>query len=290
MKFRNVIKAALGVTAVLLLSSSCVVRLNKKAIMAEMQHRNAERITASKVIAEKDTTVQAFGKLSLSCGFDVYFTQTESAPTIKITGSDNLIPYVDIAGDGDILRIGFKNLAVINGCDVKIYISAPFFNELEQSGSVDFFSDNICNPEEHFSIRTAGSSDIHIKSLISKEFSLSASGSTDIEVESLLTGNASLSIAGSGDFEGYLSGKKLDVSIAGSGNIDLNVDVEEIDGRIAGSGDFTIAGKAARSARYSIAGSGSVNAKDLTSPNTQADVKGSGSIKYRDSDGDVKSK
>lgn len=289
MKINKVLGMAACISLVAVMSTSCVVRLNKKSIMVQVRDKVKER--PSGVIAEKDTVVSAFTALQVSGPIDVRFVESESAPSVRIKGSDNIIPYVKVEYNAvsSTLRISLKDaVAVID--DIDVTINAPAFTNLEMSGSSSFEGDVIGVAGEHSDIAIAGSANLDVKVITAGSLKMASAGSADIEIGRIaVKDQIFIALAGSGDIEAdSVRGSRIETSIAGSGDVDLEgIDVNNMKASIAGSGTMLLSGNVVEDVFYSISGSGDINAENLSCPSVSTKTKGSGVIRYRDSGGRV---
>lgn len=189
---------------------------------------------------------------------DVFLTQG-AAHSVRIEADKNLLPYIETEMDGDELEIGSRrgyNLRPRAG--IKIYVTAPAYEEVQVSGSGDIVSQTKLSGTNALRAKVRGSGDIKLDVDVPQtEAEIAGSGTI------ILTGktrNVKAGIMGSGDIKGFdLLSEAADVDIAGSGNAQvfaskqLNVDVK-------GSGDVQYKGNPAVNQR--IAGSGGVRKVD----------------------------
>jgi len=178
----------------------------------------------------------SFNSISVSGNIDVYVKQ-DSVRSIKIETDENLLEYIQVINDGDIVRIhpeqGFNLDA---GKGIKVYISSPVFQRLDGSGSCDIYSENKIISASMISIDLSGSCNVKMEldapkiyadlsgscgvqlNGATKEFSVEGSGSTDIKCMDLLAENVDVDISGSGTAEVFAS-VKLDIGVSGSGDV-----------------------------------------------------------------------
>ncbi|MGM9738872.1 MAG: GIN domain-containing protein [Candidatus Cryptobacteroides sp.] len=285
MKYRY-INAAFSLAAMAILSTSCVISLNKKALTEEISKFN-KIVVPSGIIAEKDTTVADFQELSLSGPLEVTYIQSDDQFSVKVSCSDNILPYVVISQEpqSSKLSVSVKE-GIVHSDGIKVTVRSSSLDNLSASGAVDFIS-SLVTSEGDLNVSLKGSSDVTIKSVVSKSMSLVVAGSADLELEKIVTGDFKLAIAGSGSADiDKFKGDNVELSIAGSGDVDMYLEAQSLKGNIAGSGTLELSGILYGQAEYSIAGSGDVKAKELKCPKTSYKTRG-GSIIYQDGNGQI---
>ena len=279
MKIIRIAGLVAGLAAISIISTSCVVTVNKKAVRLFAKEKFVE---ASGVITTRDTTVSPFTKLSVSGPLDVTFTQSAEQPSVKITTSDNIQEYVEVKIEGNTLKVGLNDGSARISEDIKVEIEGPAVDALKLAGSVDFTCVALGVEAVDFEMEVSGSTDANI---VAADFDLASAGSCDLSLGAVKADAFKCALAGSGDITvGSVDADEVKVSVAGSGDMDMYLNVNELNASIAGSGELALKGSVSRRAKYSIAGSGHINAKDLKCPATSYETKG-GSITYQDADG-----
>ena len=273
-----------SLAAISLIASSCVVTVNRKAILGFAKEKFVE---ASGVIVTRDTLVSPFTKLSVSGPLDVTFTQSTGQPSVKITTSDNIQKYVEVKIEGNTLKVGMNDGPARLSEEINVEIVGPAIDALTLAGSVDFSCENLGTEAVDFEMEVSGSTDAHISNITAAEFGLASAGSCDLNLGDINVVIFKCALAGSGEISSdHVNADEIKVSIAGSGDMDMYVSAKELNASIAGSGELSVKGSVSCQAKYSIAGSGHINAKDLKCPVTSYETKG-GSITYQDADGRI---
>lgn len=265
------IKPVLILASVLMLTSSCVFRVDTKRIMNLLS--SSATLKASRVYVTKDTTVASFSSLIVSNSISVSFVQDSTRNTVSVFASGNVMPYVGVSIDEDeCLKISLdpdgKLGPFVDWGDINVVVYAPSFSEIMVAGSGSFK----CN---------------HLE--VAGNFDAAVVGSGEVSFGTLAADSISLTIAGSGEFDiETLRSDSADIQVSGSGDVDMKyIDVQSISAEITGSGELDLSGKAVK-ASYYIAGSGEVDAEKLVAKETTTSVSGSGSVTYQDSEGRVK--
>jgi hypothetical protein len=191
-----------------------------------------------KVITEKRTTA-GYDEINVSGFFDVVLISgTEGA--ISIQGEENLLPYIKVEVDGNILKIYTeKNINIDTKKDIVLTVPFKQISFVSLSGSGDVMSKNtIVSPT--FKAKLSGSGDLTLD-VKTTDFEANLSGSGDV----VLTGNSdsfTSKISGSGDVDALnLETKKANLTISGSGDMKVNCS-ESLYARVSGSGDIEYKG------------------------------------------------
>lgn len=264
------IRFAAAVALVAALSSSCMIRLDKKSILKEVS--GYKLMTKSDVIMTRDTSVAPFHALTVSGGVKVRLVQDPVSEKISITGPDNFVPHVTLNVEDGVLHIGSdlasgRMLRMTDG-DIKVEVHAREITAVSLAGSVEFECDGLDLPGKDFAAALAGSGELDLGFLNAASVSVAVAGSAEVDIDRLTAGDVDMSVAGSGE-----------ISVDG-------MDVDEVNAEVGGSGEVDLNGKAEK-ASYKVTGSGEIDASELTCGTTATKVGGSGSIRYRDASGNV---
>jgi hypothetical protein len=205
---------------------------------------NAQRSSSNKikgngkVITEKRTTPEYDG-INVSGFFDVVLISgTEGAIAIK--GEENLLPYIKVEVEGNILKIYTEKNIHFNTMK-SVVLTVPFekISSVSLSGSGDVTSKStIVSPT--FKAKLSGSGDLTLD-VKTTDFETNLSGSGDV----VLTGSSDNFVSktsGSGDVDAVnLTTKNANLTISGSGDMKANCS-ESLFARVSGSGDITYKG------------------------------------------------
>lgn len=201
----------------------------------------------SKTFAEK-----GFNEIEVSSAMNVYLKQGPDY-SIKIDAEENLLSLMKVHTEGDKLVIGFKEKVSINPTkDIKVYITAPDFRNLDASGACNFISQgNIkgntlkldlsgsSNAQldvalNKLEVDVSGASEIALKGKTAY-LEIDGSGSTSIHGFPLLSDHTKVSISGAGDAE-VCAAQSLEVEISGAGNVSYKGSPSSINKDISGAG------------------------------------------------------
>lgn len=209
---------------------------------------NGNQVTETRDISSAD-------HLSVRGDFDVVLTK--GATGVKVTADENLMKYIQIKMDDNLLVISSEdgiNLSSEN--KITVNISTPEIIEANVLGSGNITSNDKFVVGDKMTLKTTGSGDINlVVNCPDVKAGITGSGNINLSGE---TRNLKVSITGSGNFRGQdLKSENADVSIAGSGDATVYADVN-LKAGISGSGEIKYRGNATVSKR--ISGSGSVTA------------------------------
>lgn len=210
------------------------------------------KIEGSYNVTTVDRSSDPFTQLTSEGGFDVYYS---SGPdyNISIEAEDNLIQYIETKVHGNDLVIKTqKNKCFKNHFPMKVYIQAPYINE----------------------VILAGSGQVTVDSTSSTGFNMILSGSGNITAE-VYTDNLVSKISGSGDI--YLTGEAIKsyLKISGSGGLHAyEFYQDDCSAEISGSGNMKVFVNNVLNAH--ISGSGTIYYKG--NPVVNSDISGSGKV------------
>lgn len=212
-------------------------------------------------VVKETRTVGSFTKISASGGVDVYFTQSNSQK-IEIEADEDLIKDIKTRVESGklIIEREKKNLSWGNNKkSMKVYVSAPAIEEVNISGGVDFYCEELkCN--SGFKLNASGGADADItKLLVSKSTEILTSGGADIEIKNMETKDCILSASGGGD---------IDANIQASGNIEMNA---------SGGADIKVSGQA-KQVNANASGGSDINIRNLKYENIQSNKSGGSDI------------
>lgn len=215
-----------------------------------------KRIRGNGNIKTEDHPVSSFKNVEVSGSINVYVSQGEIKP-VKIEGDENLLQYVEILQEGNKLivreRPGY-NLSPTG--DMRIYITAPVYNDIEVSGASDIIGQTKIVNSENLELHASGAGDIKMDvDAPSLTADISGSGSIDLKGQ---TKDVDLGLSGAGHahcFDLLAENTKVDISGAGSAEVFASVKLEA---EVSGAGSVSYKGNAATVNQH-ISGVGSIN-------------------------------
>jgi hypothetical protein len=207
-----------------------------------------------KVITENRTTA-GYDEIHVSGFFDVVLVSGKEG-AITIQGEENLLSYVKVDVEGNVLKIHAENNVNIS-TNKNIVLTVPFeqISYVSLSGSGDVKTKNTIVSSvfkaklsgsgdltldvkaTDFEANLAGSGDVVLTGT-SDNFVSKTSGSGDVDAVNLTVKNANLTISGSGDMKVSCS-QSLYARVSGSGDIAYKGDPKTKDTKVSGSGEIS---------------------------------------------------
>jgi hypothetical protein len=199
---------------------------------------------------------------------DIYVCECNK---IRITGDENLLPYVETQVDGDTLELdteanlrtdvplvveiyttslervdvsGSSNIRVIDLSGGSLTVNTSGSSDVKLKGVLDHLListsgssdvDIVELDSRHLEVETSGSSDLDLHGEV-EVFELRTSGSSDVRARELEAQRVTIRTSGSSDVEVCVT-ESLDVSVSGSGDVDYYCDPASVTRNVSGSGD-----------------------------------------------------
>lgn len=220
-------------------------------------------VVPSKNYVTQKVKVGYFSGISTSCSVDVIYTQTSGDRSVEIYASDNVIPYIYVEEEGDMLKVGMKNNTSITNFGshkMEVRVSAPAVNILKASSSGDIILKNGLNNRGNVSLHASSSGDIKGGDIHCQDLDGSSSSSGNI-----LLGNVKCN--------------KLYADCSSSGDFSLNsVECQEVRANASSSGDVSLSGNC-NYAFFEASSSGDIDAGGLKAKVVEAKANSAGDVK-----------
>ena len=217
---------------------------------------DGKRIKGNGTITKEQRTVTSFKKVEVRGNIDVYLVQGEIKP-VEIEGDENLIQYVELEQTGNKLVIKSKQGYNLDPSgDMKIYVTAPEFENIEVSGACNIYSQAKINNDNNLDLSVSGAGDIKMEvdapkidiTLTgagkvnlkgeTKSFKLDLSGASTAHCYELLSEDTEVDISGAGSAEVYAS-VKLDAEVSGAGSIKYKGNAKDVKQHVSGAGSVS---------------------------------------------------
>lgn len=223
--------------AIVLATSSCVVRINSAALKDKFNGAGKIRITSKGPVKEKTVSLENFSSISIEGPIDVRFFYAEE-PRAEIKASESVLDYVEVIQDGQEVKIRYsKDVKVNVGNQTDIDIYSPVIAKVAVLGSGEFSADRIAQDSIDFLV--SGSGDINIDELVADKADLVVTGSGDIDADRLKVGRLAIQVVGSGDIKVNGEAETLDCGVVGSGDIDISrLECSKQNTNVEGSGSI----------------------------------------------------
>jgi hypothetical protein len=212
-----------------------------------------DKIKGNGNIKTESRTAGIFSSVDVSGSIDVYVTQ-DSACSVKVEADENLMEYIIIKTEGDVLVIEPRDGYNLSGSKhIKIYVTSPVFKRFEVSGASSITGESMLTSSEVITIQVSGASDTKLE-LRAPKVSIDVSGASTAIVKGQ---TKDLFIEGSGAsnakcFE--LLSENAEVDVAGASNADVFASVK-LNAEASGASDVRYKGNAAVNQNTSGAGS-----------------------------------
>lgn len=182
-----------------------------------------------------------------------------SASSLQIKADQNLLEYIEVENDNGTLQVSTKDGYDLNpSSKIKVYATAPYFNEANVSGSGSIQSDGRISGSNTLHTKVSGSGTI-VLDVDAPKVDANIMGSGSISLKGM-TQEFAAGISGSGEVHSFeLLSEHTDIEIAGSGDAEVFAS-KTLDASIAGSGDIKYKGNPA--VKQSMAGAGSIHKVD----------------------------
>lgn len=203
-------------------------------------------------VVSQNRNVAAFTQITSEGEYDVYYSQGENY-LVTIEAEENLIPFVESGIHGNDLVIKTReHRRLENHFPIKVFVQAPYVNDVIISGSGKIFIDSLNTSDLH--VLLSGSGNIEGE-IWTNTLNTKISGSGDMNLHGA-TYQSEMDISGSGEIYAYsLQQDTCFANISGSGKMKLWV-VDFLDASITGSGKIYYQGNPVVSTH--ITGSGSL--------------------------------
>ena len=222
-------------------------------VLSSCRYFMGKRVRGNGVVKTEERSVTAFKNVEVGGAFKVYVSQGALKP-VRIEADENLLQYIEIEQVGDRISIRHKQGYNLDPHgDMKIYVTAPVYNEIEVSGACDIIGEmKISNPEDlslgasgagnikmevdapKLSAEISGSGTIDLKGQ-TKSVELGLSGAAEAHCFDLLAENAKVEISGAGSADVYAS-VKLTAEVSGAGTVNYKGNATEVKQQVSGAG------------------------------------------------------
>lgn len=196
--------------------------------------------------------INDFDEISLESSINVEYVQADYYE-VQVEAESNLIQWIETSVRNHNLTVEiYDNRNLREHYNITVTVFSPDINEINISGSGDFYCENLVNDE--YDLNISGSGDVAM-GIDTYDLNAKISGSGNIELWGLAQ-DAKFTISGSGDIRAYdLEVEDCIAKISGSGDMHLWV-TQKLDISISGSGDIFYMGTPTVDAR--ITGSGNI--------------------------------
>ena len=235
---------------------------------------------SGKIISKAASIEQPFHAIEALSMKVVYNTGNQTS--VRIDGSDNLVPLVETMVDDGRLLIKYRGrgIRIVGNEDITVYVTAPAVRSFEVKGSSSIsINSRLDVAGKDATLTVNGPGDISAKAVSCRSFKGVVNGSGDLDINSHVdaSDDIDLTVNGSGNAEvDAISCKRGTVTLQGSGDISVDaVKASELAVTVNGSGDAECNEIAATTVKAELSGSGDI-AVDGKSKNANRQCKSHG--------------
>ena len=199
--------------------------------------RHGQHVDGNGVIQKQNRKVTSnFTGIEVSGDITLYIRQ-DSARSVNIETDENLLPYVFVVAEGDVLRIHPESGFDLDPTkSVKVFVSGPLFKELHASGACSMIGETEISSSDPISIKLSGSCDAGLQLKApkviaqvtgastmtlrgeTKDVSIDASGASHAKCFELMSEIGDVDVSGASNAEVFTS-VRLDAAASGASGV-----------------------------------------------------------------------
>jgi hypothetical protein len=188
-------------------------------------------------------TVSSFNAVSIEIPIKTEITIREGAPTVQLSGYQNILDHIKAAVENNKLVIHYDldDTWTIHGDEMTAIITLPALTALSLTGAPDAnIHGNITGG--NFKLEISGASDVILDSVNADNFTADVSGAADIKINGGNVRTATYTISGAGDIKAYkLQTQETAASISGAGDGQVTA-LQKLTASISGAGEIKYKG------------------------------------------------
>lgn len=210
--------------------------LSATILLSSCHFFSGKRIHGDGNITTVSYTETGFESIDVSGAIHVILRQ-DSLFSVNVETDNNLHEFIEVSNDGKTLRIHTRrNTNLDPSEEIKVFVSAPNYKNLEAAGACSYTSENRIAGNEKIAIDMSGActatlslnapeTNIELSGASSvtisgetKNLVIDGSGSTHVKAYELLSENADVEMSGAGSAEIFAS-VKIDASVSGATHV-----------------------------------------------------------------------
>jgi len=208
-------------------------------------------VQGSGVVTTERRDVAPFQRIEVDGAVDVV-ARAGAAPSLAVTGDDNLLPFVQTEVRDGTLHIDIER-SYRSRRGLRVTLATPELESVSVGGSSEVQVTDVRGPS--FALSVSGSSEVTAKGEVGR-LDVSVSGSGSIGMSGRAE-HVEASVSGSGDLDLYrVRSRTARVGVSGSGSVAV-YPTERLEADVSGSGEVRYGGNPRTTTR--ISGSGSVS-------------------------------
>lgn len=212
-----------------------------------------KRVRGDGNVVTEDRRVGSFHSIEAGGKFDVVVSQG-TAHTVKVEADQNLLELIEVFERNGTIQVKERrgyNLRPTK--DIRIYVSAPVYKEIQVSGSGSIIGEGKITNAGPLALSVSGAGDMNMDvDAPSIRARISGSGSINLRGKAPEL-DASISGAGNANCFDMVT-DRTEISISGAGNAEVNASTT-LDAKVSGAGSVKYKGNPKVNSRISGAGS-----------------------------------
>lgn len=222
--------AAIGLIAVGVLAVNLPYQVGT-SITSEV---NAVKIIGSGILKTESRPVSNFTAIDISGSYDVEIV-AQQAPSLEISGDDNILPLIitEIRGNTLFIYISDRR-SIFTKNKLKIKTSSQTIESISASGATNIKLTNVNS--ENLSINQSGGSYTYLLGK-TRNLNIKISGAGDVNAKNLYSQTVKVDISGAASADVYAS-EKLNTRIVGAGEVNYYGNPKTVTRNIVGVGSI----------------------------------------------------
>ncbi|VAX20402.1 hypothetical protein MNBD_IGNAVI01-525 [hydrothermal vent metagenome] len=180
----------------------------------------------------KTYDISDFTKLEVSDAFEINVKVGEKA-SLKITGDENILPYIDVENEDNKLAIEFKK-DFINAGNILVEITVKDLKSVDLSGACKITVEGISS--DSFELEMSGACSGELSGKV-KKLEIDLSGATNLDASQLIAEEVIIEASGASNAELYAV-LSVDAEASGASNITIYGDPEKMETDASGASNI----------------------------------------------------
>ena len=233
-----------------LLSLSCLVLIFS---LSSCRYFNNEVIHGDGNVVSQQRNVSSFNAIDAGGAVEVHLVQGPAG--VKVSADANLQEFVEVFSDGDVLVIQYKeNTSLEPSSDIKIYVSAPYLNNIDVSGASRIIADGPYTATTALGLTASGASKITMN-LNVPNLDVDISGASHVDLQGKAT-DVKAAASGSSELRALeLIAETADIDVSGASDAEITANSKM---KIEASGASSVSYKGNAAVAQNVSGAGSV--------------------------------
>ncbi len=180
----------------------------------------------------KTYEISDFTELDVSDAFEINVKAGEKA-SLKITGDENILPYISVKNKDNELEIGFEKNP-INVGNILIEITVKDLRSVDLSGACKLTVEGIST--DSFKLDMSGACSAELSGKV-KKLEIDLSGATNLDASQLIAEEVKIKASGASNAEIYAV-SSVDAETSGASNITIYGDPEKVETDVSGASNI----------------------------------------------------